>query len=450
MLCISPTNNGTCERCTNIAPNGSKFCVTHGSLYKSLYLKYKEKEKSVSYLLEDDFELDQDLTTLLRYYNRLKEAYNLRREFRQKAIHPSAWDNGHGMHMSKILKRIISLTNAIKRKSREMRKEVTNKEEDINKEEESDEAAYQIIQDNMKEKSSDTSSQINNRHKEESIDIKNEENYLNEILSETVKYKDEYIAKFNDVLTALKGFFIKEEPTLNYTEEFLSFIILKITPLWVKLGYLLVDEDLYYIKTSPLRKIPLEIKDLTYAEVIRIGCSDLILNSMYYSANELKYFYQLYKEGIERGYCLYRYYKPSRCKYAVTFISGISSPLVLCIELKPNNTTVIIDYYYPNKEEINISTCYASYKTKYTNKYDVVNMTNMYNWKDKSGKRSVGIFNLLCMEYIVSGIDALFDLQPVVNLIHRRHSDFHLFLKYFKNYDGMKDFHTLQNKNNLK
>ena len=104
MICSAPD-------CTTERGPLSKHCPYHSSIFKPLYLKYKEAEDRISGLLNAPPAKGRDIQSILKRYARVKEVYDLRCEFRQRAFKKEHWDQGHEFKIESILTKLVEYEN---------------------------------------------------------------------------------------------------------------------------------------------------------------------------------------------------------------------------------------------------------------------------------------------------------------------------------------------------
>ena len=99
--CISPSDNDKEDHCQNSPLGNSKFCSIHAK-YLPIYLEYKKIEESIKYIFIKDQSDNLDIRNILKVYNRLSKAFELRIEFRKVAISRVYWDEGHDIRINVI------------------------------------------------------------------------------------------------------------------------------------------------------------------------------------------------------------------------------------------------------------------------------------------------------------------------------------------------------------
>ena len=82
-------------------------CSVHSTSYYNKYYKYKKIETELLPILSGL--LDGNIEQLLHYYAQLKQAYDLRTEYRVMAFKKEYWDSGHEFRLEKLLTRMIEI-----------------------------------------------------------------------------------------------------------------------------------------------------------------------------------------------------------------------------------------------------------------------------------------------------------------------------------------------------
>src|SRR5437016_2127516 len=100
MSCISRDEKVLVNPCSNPCVGDSNFCKYHSAMFKSDYIKYKKMEHGLDNINLTDNNIN--ITYLLKIYNKLSKAYQLRIDFRNKAIYPTFWDKGHTLRIDNI------------------------------------------------------------------------------------------------------------------------------------------------------------------------------------------------------------------------------------------------------------------------------------------------------------------------------------------------------------
>jgi hypothetical protein len=419
--CISVANDG--DRCRDAVVGRSKFCLEHNGLYKPLYMKYKKQESSVAFLLNDaNLDYNDDTKTLMRYYNRLKTAYELRREFRRVAVHRSAWDNGHGFHMSLILTKLLQVLRSIKNSYCAKRVERIERIERVEKNE------SDFPESSDKPVRADPSI---DETCDDPVEIKTEDEYINDVLLEANAYNERIITIWYKKFEEIREYYKSLCSDVNITEEFIAFIVLRLLPLRIGLSLMLEDDSFYYIKTSPIRKA--SMIDLTYAEIIRINRMDMVEVSLTFDSVMVLHCSQLFLECKKNGFLAYRYYKPCYRHYCITYIDV--NPMVFHLKLDDSSETIKYWYSATAVDDGITTPAYANYKTKFGNKYDWVLIKSFDKYWLHSDGRPIGIFALLQAEYITRGMDGIYDLKEFVCVTHKSGS-YANYVKFFKNYSG--------------
>jgi hypothetical protein len=80
-------------------------CSKHKGLFTNLYLKYKRLEKYIN----QDQALPDSIPLLLKLYQKLRQAYTLRKEFREKAFKKEQWDQGHETRLSILAEKMFNI-----------------------------------------------------------------------------------------------------------------------------------------------------------------------------------------------------------------------------------------------------------------------------------------------------------------------------------------------------
>jgi hypothetical protein len=429
-ICISLNDD---KRCDARAKDGSRFCEKHSVLYKPLYLKYKLLEKSVLHLIlksDSTDDLDVDLTILYRYYNRLKKVYEMRRGFRIKAVHPSAWDQDHEIHSKRILRAINVILGKIKEKYAEHNTRIIEIPTTIEVSESiEDENVGEVSTISLEQDYTNVTTAAEDSEADQVVDIEKENLYLQQMIIESntkrLNLMNTHLLEILNMIEELKEKFEKEEPSIDYSQKFLSFIILKITPLSFLLSHFLCDENVNFIRTSPLRRVGMD--RLTYLEVARIGQKEFISGSHGYDKIYLKRLHELFLEGEERGFLVYRYYKPAYGAYSITFLTGKMKPFLINVKLKEDNNNGIMWLSEINQETKVVPLLkhfYANYTDKFTNKHEFISLRASGNWTDKDGRRTCAYLSVLWMEYVTCGEEIIADHKEIIYKIYRRRTAF--------------------------
>lgn len=102
--CISYGNGK--DRCKEQTVGTSAFCKQHFTLFHNKYQQYKKLDIKSSNLYNNLRSDNDDIEKCLNIYSALYKAYEARKIFREKAVHPSAYDDGHDMRIKIIWQRI--------------------------------------------------------------------------------------------------------------------------------------------------------------------------------------------------------------------------------------------------------------------------------------------------------------------------------------------------------
>lgn len=100
--CIASAESGSgSERCPNaVLQLDRNFCELHSSLYRIRYTQYKKLDLNAQKLYRELDPDKHDIYHYMRVYSRIYSAYKARRDFRRKAVHPSAYDRGHDLRIN--------------------------------------------------------------------------------------------------------------------------------------------------------------------------------------------------------------------------------------------------------------------------------------------------------------------------------------------------------------
>lgn len=291
MQCIARKGE---DRCNNLVSNSSRFCVSCAFICIPFYMKYKKIEERIKE--EPKNEAPEEM---LKYYSRLKKAYNLRLMFRQNFIHPSEVDEGHEKRLDLLLKKKKDYLSRLRKVWTKERSEIimedSENEEDI---QEPSPSPYCW-------------------------------NHLEKLPKKYSGNDEEIITPFDIVMSHTED------------EDFTSFL-LQVFYFLFNLFFSMIDEEEMYIRSTPLLRIKWPITVETRHDIFWIHKYLNDFNDL------LPYAKDLYQEIKKRSFLIYRFYRVNRETYALTFIRN-ADPVVFYIYYKDTQYTIYVRNI-PNKD----------------------------------------------------------------------------------------------------
>lgn len=361
MSCVGIMIDGT--RCTASTPLHTNFCYSCTLRSLPSYVKYKKTEERIG-----SYPKDEEYKSLFKYYVRLKRAYNLRVSFRESFVHPSAWDEGHQIHLDSMKKKIDSCLHNLEKIAE---KSLINKREEENE---------------SSEESSDVEFSTPSSEAKEEKDVIKKPSSIEEMEIKTPL----------DVLTDVVG-----------DCRFSHFLLSYLYPLFDRIIHML-KENSPFIMVSPIFKF---IRD---ENLFTPYCdSDFVISLTRTLMPFLFYFFDLFTMFTERSSLLYRFYRISREMYGITFITN-GTPYVIYIGVDESGVTFDIRKA-PNKD-YNNSSCieserslYYSYHERYNKDIHIMVDTNVSN---KSSQAIYRFYESDMFERIKEGKDMNYHDNP--------------------------------------
>lgn len=341
------------KRCTNPPLLESKFCGQHLYSCVPAYLHYKKKEARIK-----TWPVAPTPKRILSLYNRLKEVYDLRKDFQKKYIHSSAFDKGHETHLERI--------------EQQMNKCVSFLEKELRKEERTEE-----------------------REDTEEIDELDSSSLSSSSLEKESKKKSYRKNKEMKIITPAE----EASAILGVNSDFLLFFMSNLYPLFAYLRFSLFDDA--YVKKSPLRKMP--IKPFEDFRSSSKDVLDFFASDGKPITSILEYIKEIYQEGKERGYILYRYYRKYEYSYVLTFIRN-QSPLLVEITPFPFPLLLPLEYESITGGDESIPMI-CSYRELFGKVFEIV--VN----KSEKGIKAFGVYHLFSFDVYNTA-----DYQPWINL----------------------------------
>jgi hypothetical protein len=104
-ICAAPS-------CPNEQCYPSQHCEEHSGFFINLYRKYKNIENTLKDVINLSI-LPNSIAELLKIYAKLKQVYELRKDFREKAFRKEKWDSGHEIRLNIILDKMFAVENKL-------------------------------------------------------------------------------------------------------------------------------------------------------------------------------------------------------------------------------------------------------------------------------------------------------------------------------------------------
>lgn len=311
MSCIGLTQEG--GRCNAPVSLHTNFCSSCAIISISHYIKYKKAEEKIG-----SYPSPSSHNKLLKYYARLNKAYRLRKIFREKFVHPSAWDEGHTHQLKSLNQKIEQCVSELK-----------------------------TLVDNSS----------NNKSEEENDD--NEENEPQE--RSPYAYTEEELSP-NNILPQPTSIDITT-PLDNLSHvvgdrSFAHFLMTYLYSLFDRLIFML-GENAPFIMISPIFKfIRTNNTSPPYCDSDFVVIITKILMPLFF------YFFDLFVIFQERSLLLYRFYRVNKETYAITFITN-TVPYIVYVGIE--NKDVIFNIRRAPNKDYNDPFCLETGNTLYYN-----------------------------------------------------------------------------------
>ena len=128
-LCVAPDEEN--RRCNN--PRISNWhCLFHDNICLPLYKKYKDKQRDIEESLFQAVNLNLTIPQLWKEYAKIKEIYELRRNYRRLGFLPQFWDKGHDKQLQLFLNKLTDYENILSKKYEDLNKEISSENEKDN------------------------------------------------------------------------------------------------------------------------------------------------------------------------------------------------------------------------------------------------------------------------------------------------------------------------------
>lgn len=297
-------------RCSTLIDSKARFCDFCASLCVPSYLKYKKVEEKIRCWPQEESH-----ALLLRYYARLQKAYNLRISFREKYIHPSAWDQGHNTYIENILERMKQCSSQL---------EYLAQKKDF---------VEEIVEEEIEE-----------------------HEIISDIPSPKISKRKE-LPKEVDIVTPLDivNIYVKDV-------AFSKFLVDKLYPL-IMCIIVGLEEVEPYIRQSPLLTID------SIETVFRFD--DGYLKYFCDINNDLlPYFRGLYEEYKERNHLVYRFYRMNETTYGLTFIRSTKPQVLSMHSLNDNKHSFELCDIHKLEENGN-KDLYCSYHDRFSTNFSI-------------------------------------------------------------------------------
>jgi hypothetical protein len=333
--------------------------------------------------------INNEITTddpkiLIKIYNNLKIAYDLRNNFRIKAIHPTAWDNNHTFYMNEILNKMKTCLNRL---TIMFNTQIVN-----------DENIEIYVESEDKPK------------KPKIVSIpkmcKDETKYIEDIDAEIEKYTkirgqeintktEQFLNQFKMLIcNALK---LGEVQSTEHTRDITYFALwlLNYVDDIIRTVHEIAKVDI--IENSPLLRLTW-VNDTFIYERDEDTLIYIFKNKkriMSYQPDLIQYLYQIYLENKDKKVAYYRWYRSSEYLSVITFIS-MNEPKIIYINSN-HCSKCSINFNYMDwikvsspKDAITFRTICKPISSKNTRKYtDPYKQWNLH----------------LCCSYVCSGIN---------------------------------------------